>query len=163
RDALAVADGLDWDELDVWGSHTGACVALEMAITAPDRIGRAVLEAPVMMAPEFREDIFAHYFPDLAPDAFGSHLPRVWNWRRDAVLYWPWYRVDHAAGRAIGLPSATDLHLYAVGILESGATYDGAYRAGFGYDTRSRLPHLRRPAMLTAGPHDMLANALDDA
>lgn len=163
RDALAVADALGWDELDVWGSHTGACVALEMAVTAPERIGRAVLEAPVMMSPEFRDDIFAHYFPDLAPDAFGAHLPRVWNWRRDAFLYWPWYRVAHEAGRAIGLPSAADLHLYAVGILESGATYDGAYRAGFGYDTRSALPHLRRPAILTAGPHDMLANALDDA
>jgi pimeloyl-ACP methyl ester carboxylesterase len=163
RDALAGADALGWDELDVWGSHTGACVALEMAVTAPDRIGRAVLEAPVMMSSEFRDDIFAHYFPDLAPDAFGSHVPRVWNWRRDAFLYWPWYRVDHAAGREIGLPSAADLHLYAVGILESGTTYDGAYRAGFGYDTRSALPHLRRPAILTAGPHDMLANALDDA
>jgi pimeloyl-ACP methyl ester carboxylesterase len=162
-DALAVADALGWDELDVWGSHTGACVALEMAVTAPERIGRAVLEAPVMMAAEFRDDVLSHYFPDLAPDAFGTHLPRVWNWRRDAFLYWPWYRVDHSAGRGIGLPSAADLHLYAVGILESGATYDGAYRAGFGYDTRSRLPHLRRPAILTAGPHDMLANALDDA
>lgn len=163
REAFAVADALGWDGFDVWGSHTGACVALEMTIMAPERIGRGVYEAPVMVTPEFRDDLLANYFPDLAPDRFGLHLQLVWNWRRDMFLYWPWYRVEHAATRAIGIPSAADLQLYNVGILESGTTYDLAYRAGFGYDTRSRLPLLRRPAILTAGPHDMLANALDDA
>lgn len=163
REAFAVADALGWDEFDVWGSHTGGCVALEMTILEPERIRRAVYEAPVMITPEFRDEILSSYFPDLAPDTFGSHLQRVWNWRRDGFLYWPWYRVDVAAARAIGLPSAADLHVYAVGILQSGRTYDLAYRAGFSYDTRSRLPLLRRPALLTAGPHDMLANALEDA
>lgn len=163
REALAVADALGWDTFDVWGSHTGACVALEMTVQAPERIGRGVYEGPVMVSEEFRDDLLAHYFPDLAPDAFGTHLPRAWNWRRDVFLYWPWYRVEHAAARSIGLPSAEDLQRYAVGILESGATYAGAYRAAFGYDTRARLPHLTRPALITAGPHDMLANALADA
>jgi pimeloyl-ACP methyl ester carboxylesterase len=163
REAFAVADALGWDTFDVWGSHTGACTALEMTVTAPERIGRGVYEAPVVISPDFRDDLQAHYFPDMSPDAFGTHVQRAWHWRRDVFLYWPWYRVDHAAARAIGLPRAEDLQLYAVGILESGATYDGAYRAAFAYDTRARLPHLRRPAILTAGPHDMLANALDDA
>ncbi len=163
REAFAVADALGWDDFDVWGSHTGACVALEMAITAPERVGRAVLEAPVMVAPEFRDDVLANYFPRFTADRFGLHLLHVWNWRRDMFRYWPWYRVDHEAARAIGMPSAEDLQLYAVGILESGTTYDLAYRAGFGYDTRARLPELRRPAILTAGPHDMLGNALRDA
>lgn len=162
-EAFAVADALGWASFDVWGSHTGACVALEMAVARPDRIGRGVFEAPVVISPEFRDDLQSHYFPDLTPDVFGTHVQRAWHWRRDVFAYWPWYRVDHAAARAIGLPSAEDLQLYAVGILESGATYDGAYRAAFDFDTRARLPHLTRPAILTAGPHDMLANALDDA
>jgi hypothetical protein len=117
----------------------------------------------VFVSPEFRADLLAHYFPDLTPDEFGLHLSHVWNWRREGFLWWPWYRREHAAARSIGIPSAADLHVYAVGILESGTSYDLAYRAGFGYDTRSRLPLLRRPAILTAGPHDMLANALEDA
>lgn len=163
REAFAVADALGWDELDVWGSHTGANVALEMAIMAPDRIGRAVLEAPVMVSPELRDDLLEHYFPDLTPDPLGGHLTRVWNWRRDMFFYWPWYRVEHAATRDIGIPAAADLQTYAVGILQSGRTYDLAYRSGFSYDTWSRLPQLCRPAILTAGPHDMLGNALQDA
>lgn len=163
REALAVADALGWETFDVWGSHTGACTALEMTVTHPERIGRAVLEAPVVISEEFRADLQAHYFPDLAADPFGTHVQRAWHWRREVFLYWPWYRVDHEAARAIGLPGAEDLQLYAVGILESGSTYDGAYRAAFDYDTRARLPMLTRPAILVAGPHDMLANALDDA
>lgn len=116
-----------------------------------------------MMTATFRDEILANYFPDFTPDRFGLHLQHVWNWRRDMFLYWPWYRVAHSAARSIGIPSAADLHPYCIGILESGTTYDRAYRAGFGYDTRSRLPGLRRPAMLTAGPNDMLANALADS
>ncbi len=163
REAFAVADALGWDTFDVWGSHTGACTALEMTVTRPERVGRAVLEAPVVISEEFRDDLQAHYFPDLTPDGFGTHVQRAWHWRREVFSYWPWYRVDHAAARAIGVPGAEDLQAYATGILESGSTYDGAYRAAFDYDSRARLPHLTRPALLVAGPHDMLANALDDA
>jgi pimeloyl-ACP methyl ester carboxylesterase len=162
-DAFAVADALGWDTFDVWGSHTGACAALEMAISRPERIRKAVLEAPVMVTPQFRTDLLTNYFPDFSPDKFGRHLQHIWHWRRDMFMFWPWYRVDYSAARAIGVPSADDLHLYAVGILESGTTYGGAYRAAFAYDTQDRLPHLRVPAILTAGPNDMLANALEDA
>lgn len=163
REALAVVDALGWDQVDLWGSHTGACVALEAAIAALERIGRLVLEAPPMVDPALRDDLLTHYFPDLTPDRFGAHLPRVWAWRRDAFLYWPWYSVDPASARGLGMPSPEELQQYAVGILESGSTYGGAYRAAFAYDTRGRLPLLRRPALLTAGPHDMLANTLADA
>lgn len=163
RESFAVADALGWDEFDVWGSHTGACVALEMTIMEPSRIGRGVYEAPVMVTPEFRDDVLANYFPKFEPDKFGLHLQYVWNWRRDMFRYWPWYRANHESARDIGIPSADDLHLYCVGILESGTTYDRAYRAGFSYDTWSRLPALTRPAILTAGPNDMLSNALQDA
>jgi pimeloyl-ACP methyl ester carboxylesterase len=163
HEAFGVADALGWDDFDVWGSHTGANTALEMAITQPERIGKGVFEAPVMVTEEFRDDLLANYFPGFEPDRFGLHLQHVWNWRRDMFFYWPWYRVEHESARNIGIPTAADLQLYAVGILESGTSYDLAYRAGFGYDTGARLPHLRRPAILTAGPHDMLANALDDA
>jgi hypothetical protein len=74
-------------------------------------------------------------------------------------LFWPWYRVERAAARQLGLPSPHHLHDYTIGILESGPTYDGAYRAAF-YDTAARLPGLTRPALVTAGPNDMLFNAL---
>ena len=121
------------------------------------------MEGPVFISADFQSDLLSNYFPRIAPDKWGLHLPLIWNWRRDMFMFWPWYRVDRAAARALGVPSAEELNLYAVGILESGATYDQAYRSAFAYDTRRRLPLLRHPAMICAGPNDMLRNALDDA
>ena len=163
RDMLALIDALGFDEVDVWGSHTGALVALELAVTAPERVGRLVMEGPVFISPDFQQDILDNYFIDLTPDAWGLHLIKVWNWRRDLFMYWPWYRVARENARDIGIPRAKDLHLYAIGILESGTTYDGAYRAAFSYDTRSRLPKLTRPGLVCVGPNDMLKDGLVDA
>ncbi|WP_191681774.1 alpha/beta fold hydrolase [Janibacter melonis] len=163
QDAWAVVDALGWGEVDLWGSHTGACVAIEMMLSAPERVGRAVLEAPPMVTQAMSIELAERYFPDLAPTRSGSHIVAAWSWRRDAFLYWPWYSVAHDSARGIGLPEPDELELYSRGILESGETYDGAYRAAFDYDTRNRLPMLTRPSIITAGPHDMLANTLADA
>ena len=148
EDAIAVIEALGFARVDVWGSHTGSLVALELALRRPDLVGRMVLEGPVFVAPDFQADLLDNYFPVVRPDKWGLHLPLVWNWRRDMFLYWPWYRVDRGAVRRLGLPSPAELHLYAIGILESGPTYDRAYRSAFRYPTAERLPRLTRPALV---------------
>jgi pimeloyl-ACP methyl ester carboxylesterase len=163
EDMLALIDALGFEEVDVWGSHTGALVGLELAVRHPERVGRAVLEGPVFIAPDFQSDLLAKYFPPIRPDPWGLHLGLVWNWRRDMFMYWPWYRVERSATRRLGVPSAQELHKYAIGILESGSHYDRAYRSAFAYDTRSRLALLKRPALICAGPNDMLVNCLAEA
>ncbi|UOM35394.1 alpha/beta fold hydrolase [Acuticoccus sp. I52.16.1] len=159
-DMAALLDALGHDVVDVWGSHTGSLVALELAVSAPERVRRLVMEGPVFISADFQDDLLAHYFPDFTPDPWGRHLSLVWNWRRDAFFFWPWYRRTREAVRAIGLPSAEDLHLYAVGIMESGTTYDAAYRTAFRYATGERMPRLTRPALVCAGPNDMLIEGL---
>ncbi len=159
-DMIALLDALGHEIVDVWGSHTGSLVALETGGAAPERVGRIVMEGPVFISADFQEDLLANYFPDFTPDPWGRHLALIWNWRRDAFFFWPWYRIDRAAVRAIGLPSAEDLHFYAIGIMESGTTYDHAYRTAFRYDTRARMPQLTRPALVCAGPNDMLIAGL---
>jgi pimeloyl-ACP methyl ester carboxylesterase len=156
----ALIDALGFPEVDVWGSHTGAVVGLELALRHPVKVGRLVMEGPVFVSPDFQTDLLERYFPPIAPDGWGRLLQLVWNWRREMFLFWPWYRVERAAARQLGLPSPHHLHDYTIGILESGPTYDGAYRAAFSYDTAARLPGLTRPALVTAGPNDMLFNAL---
>jgi pimeloyl-ACP methyl ester carboxylesterase len=160
EDMAALISALGFAQVDVWGSHTGALVGLELAVRHPNLVGRAVLEGPVFISSDFQDDVLKYYFPRIQPDKWGLHLPFVWNWRRDMFLYWPWYRVEHAAARQLGLPSAEQLNHYAVGILESGSTYDLAYRSAFTYDTRARMPLLRRPALVCAGPNDMLVSGL---
>ena len=145
---------------DLWGTHTGALIALELALLAPERVGRAVLEAPPLLAADFSQDILANYLPPLTPDPWGLHVQQAWNMRRDMFLFWPWYRQRRDAVRPLGLPDDATLHDWTVGLLKSGRTYDLSYRAAFEYATAQRLPLLRRPALICAGPADMLADGL---
>lgn len=163
HEVIATMDALEIPQADIWGSHTGACIGLEISIIAPERVRRLVMEGPVVVSEEFQADLLANYFPDFTPNTLGLHLQHIWHWRRDMFMFWPWYRNRVAAARQLGIPSAADIHLYAVGILESGSTYSRAYRAAFAYPTLERLPLLTVPSIITAGPNDMLANALDDA
>lgn len=163
EDMAALIEAMGFERVDVWGSHTGSLVGLELAVIRPDLVRKAVLEGPVFIDPDFQADLLDNYFPRIVPDKWGMHLQLVWHWRRDMFMYWPWYRVDRAVARDLGIPSAEDLHLYAVGILESGPTYDQAYRSAFRYDTASRLPLLKRPALICAGPNDMLVNGVEES
>src|SRR6202011_3869735 len=67
RDALQLADRLSLQSFDLWGTHTGALVALEVALLAPERVGRLILEAPPLLPAEFSRDILANYLPELIP------------------------------------------------------------------------------------------------
>jgi len=163
EDMAALIEAMGFERVDVWGSHTGALVGMELAVSRPEFVRKAVLEGPVFIDPDFQTDLLDNYFPRIVPDKWGMHLQLVWHWRRDMFMYWPWYRVDRAVARDLGVPSAEDLHLYAVGILESGPTYDQAYRSAFKYDTASRLPLLKRPALICAGPNDMLVNGVEES
>lgn len=162
-DMLALADALGLDSFDLWGTHTGALVALDLTVRHPERVGRAVLEAPVLIPADFSADILDHYFPPLAADRWGLHLLQAWNMRRDMFLFWPWYRQERAAARAIGVPDAAVLHDWTMGLLASGGHYDRSYRAAFRYDTRASLVRLTRPALICAGPADMLVEGLAEA
>jgi pimeloyl-ACP methyl ester carboxylesterase len=162
-DVLALADTLGFERFDLWGTHTGALIALEASVMAPHRVGRMVLEAPPLLAPDFNADILEHYFPPLLPHPWGLHLQQAWNMRRDMFLFWPWYRIDRAAARPLRLPEPDFLHDWTTGLLQSGSTYDRSYRAAFEYDTRSRMRKLSRPALVCAGPSDMLADGLAEA
>ncbi|GLY75724.1 alpha/beta fold hydrolase [Actinoallomurus iriomotensis] len=144
----------------LWGTHTGAVIALELCVRRPDLVRRAVLEAPPLLPPELTADILEHYLPPLRPDRFGSHLVRAWGMRRDMFLFWPWYRDRTAASRPLRVPRARELHDWTVGLLQSGPTYHLSYAAAFRYPTRDRLPELTTPALICAGPDDMLADNL---
>ncbi len=163
RDTVALADAIGVGKFDLWGTHTGALIALEVAIQAPDRVGRVILEAPPLLEPAFTADLLANYFPELKPDGWGLYLQQAWNMRRDMFLFWPWYRAKRAAARPLAIPQPGFLHDWTIGLLTSGATYHRTYRAAFEYDTRARLPLLRRPALICAGPADMLADGLTAA
>ncbi len=163
RDVVALADALDLPRFDLWGTHTGALIALEAGLIAPDRVGCAILEGPVLLPPSLNTDILANYFPPLEPHSWGLHLQQAWNMRRDMFLFWPWYRAELAAARPLGIPDPAFLHDWTIGLLQSGASYSRSYRAAFEYDTPARLPLLECRSLVCAGQADMLVGSLATA
>lgn len=161
QDMLALMTELGFETFAVWGSHTGSLVGLDLGVRAPDRVERLVLEGPVFIDPAFQKDLQDNYFVEFDIDGWGRHIQTIWHWRRDMFLFWPWYRDDRQAARQLGLPTAENLHFYAMGVLESGPTYGDAYASAYRYDTTTNMRALDRPTLVCAGPNDMLVNGVE--
>jgi pimeloyl-ACP methyl ester carboxylesterase len=162
-DILQLADALELETFHLWGSHTGAKIALAVARAQPERVNRIVLDGLSLISDDFRSDVLKHYLPPIQPDRWGLHLQQAWHMRRDMFMFWPWYRQEAATARRGVLPDVATLHAWTIGLLQSGHTYDRSYRAAFECDAKSLLPHVKHPTLLCVGPDDMFLEHLKQA
>ena len=153
-----VLDALGVHRVDVWGSHTGALIGLELAVRYPERVRALGLDGITLFPDAERDDILAHYFTGAphVPDSYGLHLLRMWGVRLDMTLYWPWYRQDSAGTVVRALPDPTDIHAGFLDMAANPESWHVAYRAAFAYPTAARLRELAVPTLLAAGPADPL-------
>ncbi len=158
---LRALDSLGLQRFDLYGAHTGANIACEMAIAQPHRVRRLILDGVSLYSAEERADMLAHYAPGVAIDQNGGQFNYIWHFVRDAFLYWPWYRREAANRRVIGLPSAGELHDKVVEVLKAARTYHISYNAAIGYDKAPRLPLVRVPTLLACARTDMLVQYFD--
>jgi pimeloyl-ACP methyl ester carboxylesterase len=154
--AVRTMDALGLDRVDLYGSHTGAHIAMEIAIGFPDRVGRLVLDGLGMFSPADKVEFEARYAPAVEPDAFGSQFWWAWHFVRDQVWYFPYFRSDPAHNRGLGLPAPERLHAVVVEVLKSIRTYHLAYRASFRHPDRARLPLVNVPTLSMADEADPL-------
>ncbi|RYY43124.1 MAG: alpha/beta fold hydrolase [Sphingomonadales bacterium] len=154
-DMLALLDALELQTVDIFGTHTGAFVALQMAIAAPDRIGRVILEGftPPITADA---DAIMRAYPMLAPAHSGTHLAEAWTMRRDMFRFVPFTTPVRAAQRHLTPAGASFLHRWTMTLLHGAPTFRHVMRAAFAYDGAAALAQLTRPAMICAGPEDSL-------
>jgi pimeloyl-ACP methyl ester carboxylesterase len=155
-DIAAVVEASVDGPVDLYGSHTGACVAIELAVARPDLVRRVVLDGVPLWSPAERAELAARYAPAMAPDPHGAHLLWAHHYCRDQALFWPWYDNSASAGRNMGLPSARDLHRLVVEVVKAIDTYHLGYHAVFGYDVTDRLRALLQPTLCLATKADPL-------
>jgi len=158
---LAALDALGIARFDLYGSHTGANIACEIAIRHPGRVRRLILDGISLYTAEERADMLANYALPVRPDLHGSQFNFVWHFVRDVFLFWPWYKRDAAHRRAIGLPDAESLHDKVVEVLKAARTYHIPYRAALGYEKEARLPLVAVPTLLACARTDMFMEYLD--
>jgi pimeloyl-ACP methyl ester carboxylesterase len=159
----ALLDGLGLDSVDVYGSHTGASIAAELAIALPDRVGKIILDGVGVFAPDERDELLARYAHPFPPDLDGAYLMRAFHFCRDQYLFYPWYDRTRHGRRDGGLRPAGDLHAWLVEVLKAAETYHLAYRAAFAWDAAGRLPLVGCPALVMAAQDDPLFTATQGA
>lgn len=154
--ALAALDALGLDRFDLYGSHTGASIAMEIAIARPDRVGRLVIDGMGLYSGDLQSEVLDRYAREIAPDAEATHLMKVWHFCRDQFLFWPYYNRTAEGRLPGGLPTEAEMHAFVVEVLKALGTYHLSYRAAFRHPKRDRLPLIRVPTLVCASPSDML-------
>jgi len=158
----AVLDALGIEQVDVWGSHTGADIGLELALRYPRRVRALAMDGIALFDAAFRAEIVPRYLLPLEPEQHGLHLVRAWHMSRDMILFWPWCNQTAAGVRPTAPPPPPTLHELALDLMQSGATYAHAYRAAFAYPLNERLPLTKLPVLFTDTAGDPLGSRLEE-
>jgi pimeloyl-ACP methyl ester carboxylesterase len=152
----AFLDSIEVEKVDLYGSHTGAAIAAELAILAPERIKRVVLDGVSSITGAQLDDILANYAFPFPADREGAYLSRVFQFCRDQYLFFPWYDRSRAARRDNARGSAADIHAWVVEVLKANETYHLNYRAAFKWDAPGRLALITAPTLVIVGENDPL-------
>ncbi|NKB42833.1 MAG: alpha/beta fold hydrolase [Alphaproteobacteria bacterium] len=135
---IETLEALGIDRAPLYGSHTGANIAVEVARRAPQRVAALVLDGLSLSTPEVAHDRINHYAPRFEPTADGGHLAWAWQHTRDQLLFWPWYQPHKANRLHADVKNAGYLHDVVLGKMAA-ADYWLGYRAAFGHDSRDAL------------------------
>jgi pimeloyl-ACP methyl ester carboxylesterase len=160
--AVEALDALGVDRFDLYGTHTGASIAAQIAIDRPDRVGSLILDGVGLYSDEMQAELLETYAPAMTPDLHGGHINWAWHFVRDTYMFWPWYRTDAAHRRQLGLPEPGVLHDKVVDVLKAIRTYHHSYRAAFRFDKRRRFEEIKVPTLAVCAQNDMLAKWHDE-
>ncbi len=157
-DALAaLLDVLRLPRVGVYGHHTGAVFAAELARRHPQRVEALVCDGFPIWTEAEAEQLGDDYLPPLGVTADGAHLARLWARIVDQSWYFPWHIRDERRRLSLDLGDAALLHGRAMDLLCAGDAYRMPYAAALRADGIPRLAALSRPTLLTCTQADVLA------
>lgn len=135
---FAAIDRLGIDRCHLFGHHTGAAIAVEIAAAQPRRVASAMLcGLPLMTAAE-RADFAAQLGDPILPMRDGEHL--LQNWR---------YTLDHNPN--CDTPA---IHDAVTDMLRNWRARPQAYRAVASHDTAAAAARVAVPVLLLSAPGD---------
>ena len=119
-----------------------------LARHAPERITRLVLDNCALFTDAQVADWEPHYFPDLAPQADGSHMPKVWEIARRQFMSFPWF--SEAPEHRLDRPPAplAVVQSMANHFLIANPSWDAAYRLAFHAENARSFADLAVPTTL---------------
>ena len=139
---------LGLESFGLYGTATGAQIAIEFSKTCGARVEYLILDNAAHFTDEERDGIVSGYFPDLTPDATGSHLTRTWSVARDQCMFFPWHQTTPQTRLPAGGVNTAVVHQMAMEFLQAGKDYDRAYRAAFANEKMERVRPLTVPVII---------------
>ena len=157
RAMAALREALGLAQAGVYGSATGAQIAVEWAKAEPDALTGVMLDNAAAFDDAERARIMQGYLPDVAPTADGGHLARAWQASHDSTLFFPW-QSPCAENRIAPAPGAAEaMHVTAAGYLRAGPAYARVYRAAFRNERVESLLPIAIPLVVVRWQGSILA------
>lgn len=147
----------------LYGFHTGAMMAAQLAARHPARVHVLASNGYVIPTEEERAELVANYLPAFEPSWDGAHLAWLWSRMREQLIFFPWYRKGAADRMDIGLPPPERLQDGLVEFLRADDHYRVAYRAAFTMQSDRTLRELSVPSLITAATPDPTSRYLERA
>jgi pimeloyl-ACP methyl ester carboxylesterase len=146
------------DRFDLYGHHSGAQIACEIAIERPAQVRRMVLDGVALFSPEQRREFHARYAPPIVPVADGSHLIWAWDFASNLTRFFPHYRRDDIHRLVPETIQPPDIVTrIALDLMKVWPTYHLLYEAAFAHDFAERLAHVATPTLVLEIAGDPLA------
>jgi pimeloyl-ACP methyl ester carboxylesterase len=138
---LSALDALGIDRSAAGGGHTGASIAIEVALLAgPGRVDKVVLSGIPLYNAQERADHLAGWSPDIALDAEGGQFR--WGWERYARIWGP----DDPELNTVAITQLLQVH----------DRYNWAYNAAFRHDPTESFKALDCGILLLNPEFDLL-------
>lgn len=145
-DWLAAAqEALGHASSGLYGSATGAQIAIEFARAHPARVDWLILENAAHFEPEEVERLMDGYFPDLSPRPDGSHFAQTWAIAEALFSRFPWYDASPSSATGKPPPPPEIVHGITMAYQQAGKDYARAYRAAFRNEDARRVREIRVP------------------
>lgn len=154
-DAIAGAmRALGISRAGLYGRHTGAGVAVELARRHPELCSMVLTDGyPVFPAPYSEERLKTYLLP-IEPRWDGTHLVWAWFRYREQHMFWPWDKSEIAHRADTDVPSLDFLYRGTVELLESGANYPTVYASAFRHPGLAVIGEVKVPVCYGNRPGD---------
>lgn len=148
------------DQCDVYGSSLGGRVAMELAISNPEKVRRLMLGQVRIMKGQDLDAMAERHAPKVTPDQSGIYAHFIWSRMRDLFTYFPWFKRSAAAMRKTDLPPAELMHIAFIEQVKMATTAYKAFSAYYRYPIEEKLSQVQAQTLVRGdGIAEMMPNA----
>jgi pimeloyl-ACP methyl ester carboxylesterase len=144
----ALREELGSNTFYLYGTATGAQLAIAYALAYPQRVEQLFLDNAAHFEEDMRKKILQHYFISLLPEKDNSQLIRLREMVEKSCLFFPWFSTDEKHRFSDKLPPAEIIEKMMEDYILAGPDYARAYRAAFLHEKAEHVQQLTIPAIV---------------